>query len=311
MKASAQLRTSATTVVDAILNPLWNQLQAGGRPILVVGMPRSGTTWLGKTLGYAPEALYYHESGAPATEREFCEKTWAFYAVPGRDYDWIREKWDPIFRGKLVHGAMWHNKIPRRLRPGFRVVDKEVVPFFLTEWLAEHYNCEVLFIVRHPCGVAASYNALDWRGSMMLWKDENTVKYHLAPYVDRMQEARTHWELVGVEWGARHKVMTDWLVEHPRWRCIRYEDLCRDPLKQFRELYEAFGLTWTNVAATRIETDTSSENPSKQKNLMNTQRVSSLVFDRWRQKMSKDEIEQVRCFAEYFDLPWYRAETDW
>lgn len=39
------------------------------RPILVVGHDRSGTTWLGRTLGCAPAALYIHEPLNPTASR--------------------------------------------------------------------------------------------------------------------------------------------------------------------------------------------------------------------------------------------------
>ena len=52
---------------------------------------------------------------------------------------------------------------------------------------------------------------------------------------------------------AVHRVQDD----VPGLRVIRYEDLSREPVEQFRLLYQTFGLSWTPTIAERVAAATS------------------------------------------------------
>ena len=84
-------------------------------PVLVLGMPRSGTTWIGRTLGDAPNALYLNE---PVSEVHVAERRGATYFEvdpenPPDSYTWPLEfaaaGVPPSGRGRWATGSACSN----------------------------------------------------------------------------------------------------------------------------------------------------------------------------------------------------------
>lgn len=156
--------------------------------IFVTGVPRSGTTFVGKILSAPLEVDYIHEPFNPN------------YGVRGLDhrYLYLRPGYpaslryqrciESIFRynfryhfsprdGHLNHGPSWRavvNKLlgPRaalylhlaRLNPFHKAaVIKDPIGCLLTEYLVEKFNVKPVIILRHPMAVIGSVMRLNWK----------------------------------------------------------------------------------------------------------------------------------------------------
>ena len=53
------------TIIKRLKRAVLKKLQIGKSPVVVMGNPHSGTSWIGKTLGQAPEALFCHGLSNP------------------------------------------------------------------------------------------------------------------------------------------------------------------------------------------------------------------------------------------------------
>ncbi len=162
----------------------------GVRPIvLVLGMPRSGTTWLGKMLDCHPEAFYLHEPDTAVLsphlpifierdiKREHVEQVREFFhALPGcapvRSYTRL-----PLFRKSYYKKSTWvsinilavlekvFKSLSRRSIPwglifipqNINIVVKSVESFGrIPLFLHSIHDLKIIYIVRHPCGVRYS-----------------------------------------------------------------------------------------------------------------------------------------------------------
>ena len=297
--------------MEKVLNYILSHLQMGNRAIFITGHGRSGTTWIGTTFKQAPGILYYGEPCNPKVVKGGDYSHWFRYVRPDGSDPFFESCLDRAFKGLITYGRGWWLTQPyRRFLPRYRVVIKEVAPLLLLEWVYKRYQPEILFVLRHPCAVALSErnkSTLVERPIKEILKQPNLVEDHLKPYLTVMEKAKTPLEIYGALWGARNRVITDLIPKYPEWKILFYEDLCRNPIKCFRELFDHFNLTWTVKVQKYINQTTTEEKPGT----FSTYRVTNNQADKWKREMTPSEIEQVRTFVEPFNLPFYNLESDW
>lgn len=163
----------------------------GEKPtVLVLGMPRSGTTWLGKMLDCHPEAFYLHEPDAAVlssqlpiffiegdVRKEHVERVRAFFQslpsrAPVRSYTRL-----PLYRKSYYKKSTWvsihilallerifkslsrmpiHQGlicIPQHITSVVKSVESfGRIPLFLNSI----NDLKIIYILRHPCGVRYS-----------------------------------------------------------------------------------------------------------------------------------------------------------
>ncbi len=166
--------------------------------ILLVGMPRSGTTWLGKIFDSHPDTLYRHEPDsaepipelpvAPAVDdwqryrqsaRSFAGRLPAMRAtkVAGSLPVFAKSYLSPfaeyaqravIVSAKLAARAFWECGIPRFVRyervPQLRIVWKSIESTGRLGVLVRSITTRSILILRHPCGYVASVLRGEARG---------------------------------------------------------------------------------------------------------------------------------------------------
>jgi hypothetical protein len=284
-----------------------------GRPIFVTGNGRSGTSWIGETLGKAPGVVYYREPcNLPAAEQPD-DTVWARYVPPeGRD-PFFESRLGRSFRGLVEeHDSAPFRALARRWSGPYRVVIKEVATFPSVEWVARRWNPEVLLVVRHPCACALSVGnaALDRTERARLThllEDDRRKEGHLEPYREHLLSARTPLEVSAAIWSAKSVIVSKAHARHDDWRLVRYEDICDDPLGRFRSLYADLGLGWTQEVEAWVEESTSESSEGA----FSTRRVSALQRDAWRRTMTPRQIGEVRRIVEGIGLPYYTSDADW
>lgn len=175
-----------------------------GEPILLTGMPRSGTTWFGKLFDSHPDTLYLHEPDSirpeiiklslaptadaitPAQVRDYLRRLLAVRApkVTGKlplfrkayqraDQHYLRNLW--IYGNKLAARSGRSLKVPdlvghgrrHRVRPVWKSIDATG----RLNLLAPQFPGHIFVLVRHPCGQIGS----TLRGESLRKFDSNTL----------------------------------------------------------------------------------------------------------------------------------------
>ena len=254
--------------------------------VLIAGLPRSGTTWVGRVLGMTEGAVYVHE---PDNHLLRPEAWWAkrrLGAWPaldaGDDAPDYERLWARAFAGGPVASAadtgarLVHRCLPRAWREhpewgsagaaaaplrvaralaGRRasgpaagsIVVKSVFCARSVEWLADRFRPRVVVVTRHPFAIIGSWRELGW--STFLDEDPSAVAECAAIYGVAPPGPEARW----IDRAAWHYgfLATDFdraVSRRPQWRVVRHEELCADPAGGFRRLCGELGLRWTEDA---------------------------------------------------------------
>jgi hypothetical protein len=275
-------------------------------PIFVVGLPRSGTTWVASILNTAQSVKYFHEpfncSNVPGAAK-FCMR----YLTPEHnDLEFVQRSRD-AFAGRTrvesVRGML--SGVYRQFPwlPG-RIVVKGVCSCLAVESIFESVSPKTVIVIRHPCAVAASWHRLRYdldRHIATLLDQPHLLSAPLKPFQNILARAEGFWQKMGALWGATNHVLLQQCKNHPEWSLVQHEEFCRDAAAHFRRLFEALDLIWTEATDRLLEVSTKTD--STQPYLIH--RVSEDEPDKWRKELSDEQAEQVLRFARRFAIPFY------
>ena len=227
-------------------------------PILVFGLPRSGTTWLGKLFDSHPDTLYRHEPDSrhpfndlprfiPVGSADACRETVLEFVndLPASNTPDVSAK-EPLFR-KGYH-TLWQwqllrlttkgAKLVRRIAPRFtpsvgysgsgypapRLVWKSVVSLGRLGAVARILNDATVFLlIRHPCGYIASIQRGQDLGK---FNGQVLSSENFAVYEDLLEcRAARRYSLT------MEKIRALSAVERLAWRWVLFNEQCMDDLQ--------------------------------------------------------------------------------
>ncbi|MEV4289213.1 sulfotransferase [Nonomuraea bangladeshensis] len=237
-------------------------------PVLVTGLPRSGTSWAGKMLAAGGGLVYVNEPLNPQHPPGRCPGVLAAEVTHRFQYicDDNDEVWLPAFRDTVALRYRWGAELRANHRPydlarllrygtafacgrltGRRALLDDPFAVLSAGWFARRLGCRVIALVREPVSFVASWQRLGWRADLRDLLDQPLlVRDHpelaaLDPATDRLAAIAALW-----------RVTRTILAGTPGILVVPYESLAADPLTGFRELYDHAGLPWTPAAARRI-----------------------------------------------------------
>ena len=300
--------------------------------LLVTGIHRSGTTWIGKMLAaaggltYANEPLnVIHRQGVLGMEI----KHWYTYIIEENESQYL-----PAFQNllKLRYGlfrelgALRSRKDIMRMGRDFflftsgrlrrnHVLLKDPFASFSMPWFVERLNCQVVVSIRHPAGFVSSLKRLNWPFQL-----EDLLAQPLLMR-DFLEQDRVDLESVVADdvigrasllWKVLYRSVHQTLQIHPRLISVRHEDLSRDPVQGFKGLFQILGYAFTPAVERIILNTSSSENPAKlSKNKTHSVKLDSRAsLDNWKQILTPEEITRIRKMTESVS-PLFYSDNEW
>ena len=303
---------------------------AARRPILVTGMPRSGTTWVGRALYAGGEIGYLNEpfnlATSPGTIRVPVDHWYPYITVEneravlepladvlGFRYPLARELRRCRTRVDLRHTIkMWRSFQYGRSR---RPLVKEPHAVFSAEWFATRLGSKVVITVRHPAAVVSSWKRLGWdfdfsapaRSAGAHGRPARPVPQRDGGRARPARRAdRPHRAAVACRVRVRRR-----FEERSRgFNVVRHEDLSRDPVGGYRRLYDALDLTLTPAAETAIRAASSSDNPTETRveNPHETRLDSRANLENWKRRLTTEERARIRRVTEETASRYYPDE---
>lgn len=299
------------------------------RGLLVTGLPRSGTSWVGKMLeasgqlvyvnepmnpshppGRSPGVLdasvehYFHyvcDDNADPWRRAFAD-TLALHYRLGRELATNRRPYD------LARAARYATLFALgRLRRRGALID-DPYALFSAAWLARTYDIPAVVLVRDPVAFVGAWRAHRWTvDSQELLAQPLLVRDHLeTSRADLTAVAGSDDWLASTAalWRAAYAAVGRFTPGDHRLHLVRYEDLVADPVATFRDLYARVGLTWGESARLRIvaATTTADQAPAKRfrwnirGGLSKTAyrpMSSASALDSYRQRLTPEEIHRI------------------
>jgi Sulfotransferase domain len=302
----------------------------GRRPILLTGMPRSGTTWVGRILAAGGEVGYINEpfnlADSPGSFRVPAAHWYAYATAETEaeflptlarglqfDYPLVRELRRCRNRTDLYHTLKsWRDFARSR---GRRPLVKEPHAVFSVPWFVERLGSDVVFMVRQPLAVVSSWKRLGWTFDFANLLDQPALMRDLlSPFESEMRAALSpSWTLVervALLWKVIYSLVAD--ARLPDVQLVRHEDLSADPEPRYAELFRALDLRYTSEVVEAVRKSTASGNPAeiRVERPHETELDSKANLGNWRHRLTGDEAMRIRELTSetamrfYPDLGW-------
>lgn len=265
------------------------------RPLLVTGVPRSGTTWLARVLASGP--------GCAMTGREPMNPHGRQYRLGGTIDTWTRLT-APTVRQRTALALAYRGWMPLVYsRYGYRqgvaplpwskIVVKDPFAMLSIPAIVRTTGAVPVLVYRHPGAVLASYRRMGWRPDIA----------EVAPIVDLPQVPPT----TGVDhlaldmarfWSALNTTAVGDLDQVPQAVVVAHEDIATAGMAGLRRLFAACGVDWDGPTEERIAgagSEGGSANMSKALHDLN--RDPAAVAASWRAHVSDEEIALLESVA--------------
>lgn len=290
-----------------------------GPTIFLTGTHRSGTTWVGGML--AERGLWYlHEPFNP-NKRNWQESfTYANPASQRADIDrYVTSLLAGKYRATSLYRHSSHPLMPLRIvRPRFRrMLIKDPLACLLAGYLAEKFDFQTRVLFRHPAGFVSSVCRLGWPTGKFLGqflKRTDLMADHLEPYRDLMQkyQDRNDVSSATVLYGVLSTVLWNQVQANRKIRWYRFEDLCDDPIGQFRDIFADLSLPYTLETEQRHRKMCFGDAHSPTEcHTHSVVRNSRSMADSWRRQLDAKTITQIRHLWDSFNVSLYRDPECW
>jgi len=290
---------------------------ATGRPILVTGAHRSGTTWVGSILAASRQVCYIQEPFHPGRRSGACRARfarWFTYVCRENESrflepfrDTLRLRYDLLGAARAVRSAA---DVPRFLREYARFVAyralgapplvKDPIALFSAEWLASRFDMDVVVVIRHPAGFASSLKRLGWAFPFAdLIEQPLLMRDLLRPFERELARCAERpgdiLDQAACLWRIMHHVIAGYRTRRPGWTFVRHEDLSRDPVREFEALFGKLGLGFTARARDLIAETTDPANPADPADPHSLRRDSAAGASIWKERLAPAEVRRIRA----------------
>jgi hypothetical protein len=302
-------------------------------PILVTGMPRSGTTWVATMLAATRRVVYVNEplnpqhppGGSPGVLN--VRVTERFQYITTANGDAYADAYAHLLGLRYRLGAELRvNRRPADIaRAGHtasrfalgRLTSRRPLiadPFAVlsARWFARRLGCRVVLVVRRPEAVVSSRKRLGWAFDPRTLRSQPLLDAELlAPLEDEhpgLFEPRDGIVDQGAQlWAILHLAVARIRREAPEVMVVRHEDLSLDPVAGFRGLADRLGLPFEPRLESTVRRATSAANPSElDAGDPHRTRLNSVAnLDNWRGRLTQDEIARVRELTAPAAAPFY------
>lgn len=298
--------------------------------VLLLGVPRSGTTWAGRALGATDGTAYVNEPDGfrePLALKIMLKYGEHPYIPSGEHAPEYERLWGSAFSGGLPSRALRDKaarfiydrtplderraarstgEVPLRLRivqalaqpyaasPDARhVVVKSVQGCLSTDWILEHVDARVILIERNPFNVLSSWRDLGFVSEGREF-DRIALLANERWGVERPHIGAPHLALQSFFYGVLSASLRESAMRHPDWILTTHEHLCVESQERFKLLAEQVGLEWGANADAFIADSDADGTPFR------TMRRSADQPERWRERLSSEETQTIRSVLESF-----------
>jgi len=195
-----------------------------------------------------------------------------------------------------------------------RPLVKDPIAFFSAEWLGRTFDMDVLVMIRHPAAFCSSLKIKNWRFDFNHFlRQPLLMEKFLAGFEAEIREQSENRkgiiEQAILLWNCIHHTIAIYRKDHPDWLFVRHEDLSLDPVNQFRAIYHAFHLKFTDRVQEKILKSSGAHNPVEQQSRNEFVRNSKKNIDNWKIRLSREEIDLIRAKTSEIAAPFYSDET--
>ena len=253
--------------------------------VLVSGLIRSGTTWIGHMLATADNTIYIHEPFNPDSKWNACFPLPSHMMHITPEYGGIYQgpfarilKLAPLFRGnwrKEVAESVYQyieNETQGKSGPIIPII-KDPVALFSAEWLAIRHHLRPVIVLRHPISIVRSQIRLGWtKGNKLVGiiQQKSLVEtFYKETDKALLQEYMRTWfdlplaDQMCVFVRYMYLAIDRFAREFPDWHYVCYEDVSNSPEKYFVEMMQYAGLEISQLTYQKLRGEKGEYDPTK------------------------------------------------
>lgn len=289
--------------------------------ILILGSPRSGTSWLMFIMAAIPDYTYLFEPLQPhrfpkSVETGFKSRT---YIKPDINWPKGEDYLERVFTGKIVSKEPIYEFKLEMIMSRFlsnKLIVKSVRMNRMLPWVVEKFPLKkTLFIIRHPCAVVASQIKTGWCGyhsSQPPYKDifpkpKDIVKeasniQGLRPEIlNKLKKMNSLEETLAAAWCLDQYVPLSQPKSYP-WTAMTYEHLVKNGIKAIKPLFEDLGEQKVPRSINKF-LDLPADMVKRLKSGAISDRDKQL--SKWKKNLSEKQIKKILKIVEIFDMDFY------
>jgi hypothetical protein len=300
------------------------------KPILVTGMPRSGTSWVGRMISQAPLVRHVHEPLNISSRPCRCGVKFDYW------FHYLSPENLPYFHSHLKHTIFpAFNRIgllnlitelvqSKRIRPisryvqshlFFRAVVKDPIAIFSAKTLAGLFNMDVVILIRHPAAIVSSYKSLNWTHSFAHFLNQpELMEDHLAPFRSEIEAfAKNEYDVVdqaALLWKLIHSMIIQYQETQPDWVFVRYEELAVNPIEGFHKIFNRLRLPLTKRMRRTIQGHSLQNQPPNAADPYIIKQDPHQVISKWKTNLTSAEIHRIRARVEDVSSTFF-TDDDW
>ena len=243
------------------------------RVILVFGLSRSGTTMLGQFLALGSSSVYIHEP-----EEEVLLQKYRLERSETFDHaGFSKFTLEPGMQAFKIH-CLVCTVLQEAYYAEPTIETICIKPIYLTEIMEKVSRAlntaKILYISRHPCG-----------------RTESILRQRqLDEKVDIASLPESYIELLGHSWSKEIHWAQMAFRRHPEWYWVLFETLTKNPLAEFKRLYECLELLWDERVESRLVELTTGEDGG----FYEIKRNSVAQAEKWRSALTEAQVEAIR-----------------
>ena len=175
---------------------------------------------------------------------------------------------------------------------------------------------QAVVLFRHPGAFVESLLRLGWPFGGLIEQflsNDALMEDWLGPFAALMETMRRREdvEAAATLHGCLCVVLEGFCERNEAMIAVRHEDLCASPLEQFRALYAALHIPYSDAVRETHVTHSFGNEQSEGYQTHAVRRNSSAMAQRWRHRVDAQTMRRIRQIWDSFDLPRYRADKDW
>ena len=268
-------------------------------PVVLLSYPRSGSSWAGEVLASSPQFAYLREPITQPYLKKFGGTRTVFNLADEHTANTVYKKLaNEVFSGcpSVFKGVI---NCKSDFFPFFKKIQqtlliKEVNPA-AADFYCKNYQPFLIVLLRHPAAVALSFYERGW------------LKHH----GDVLNEVGNSddWKRFGKLYGTFMAEAVEVASHYQNAKIIRYEALVDDPKQQFSDIFADCGISVPESFGSVIEQYCYSNGDLSSG--FQTERDSKLTAQKWKTKLTTEQLNSLR--EGFLDTPLecYRQPSDW
>ena len=195
---------------------------------------------------------------------------------------------------------------------------KDPLAIFSAEWLYKIFNMDVLITIRHPAAFVASLKTKNWVHDFNHFLQQpELIEDLLIDYVNEITDfAEDQYDIVeqaSLLWKIIYSVVYKYyLMYKNEWIFIRHEDLSRDPISEYKLLFQKLDINFTDNIISTINKHSQVNNQMNRKFIKKSHisRNSKNNILKWKNELTKSEIQRIRDIVNPISKLFY-SDSEW